>query len=473
MKGFPFGWISGLLGPSGKGRAIKPVPALAAGIDADHVREKEALEGFEDPGPAIRFGYRIIVLGFGAFIVWAVFAPIDEGVPAQGVVSVESRRKVVSHLTGGTVTSVHVHENQLVEAGSVLLMLDPTRAKANFDNLQNEYVAAAARLARLIAEQNFADRITYPDDLRLLVGQIGREDIFQSQEQLFRVRQEALESEQSILRQTLASSQIQTSEVRQQLAARQQQSALLRQELASNRQLVDEGYAPRNRLLEQERQLADLASSTADIQARIARESSAVAETRLRILQRRQEYLKEVENQGIEARRELASLTERLKDARLELERTTVRAPVTGQVMAMQAQAPGTIVTPGMKLLEIVPQGEKLVLDAQVPVQVASRVSPGMDTFIRFTTFPNIPMLIVPGRVLSLSPDRHEQSPTAPQPYYLARVEVTPEGEAKLGNHHLRPGMTADVIIKTGERSFMAYLMRPFTKQFFSAFKEP
>lgn len=439
--------------------------ALNSTIDA-------SLEGFDDPTYAIRIGYMVIFIGFGLFIVWAIFAPVGEGVPAQGVVVSESRRKVVSHLTGGTVTGVHVHENQSVTAGSVLLTLDSTRARSTHDALLNDYVATAARLARLTAEQTFANRIEFPEELRRQVIEIGREDVLVAQEKLFQVRQQAQESEQSILREGLVASQIQASGARQQLDARHQQAALLNREITSNRALVEEGYAPRNRLLEQERQLAELSSTTSDLRTRVARETSTASEIRLRLLQRKQEYLKEVESQAVEARRELSGMSERLKDARLELERTTVRAPVDGQVMSMLAQAPGTVVTPGAKLLEIVPAGDKLVFDVQVPVHVATRVTPGIETDIRITSFPGIPSLIVAGRVMSISSDRHEPQSGQP-PYYLARVEVTPAGINDLGGKQLRSGMTADVIIKTGERSFMAYLLQPITRQLFSAFKEP
>lgn len=454
-----------------RGKVVEP-PVEADGAATLAGLTEIPLEGFDDPSKAIRFGYNTIIVGLGMFTVWAIFAPIDEGVPAQGVVVVESRRKVISHLTGGTVASVQAQENQAVKEGSILVVLDATRSQTALDTLLHEYAAAAVKLARLMAEQSAATRISYPDDLRQLVAQLGRQDLFIAQEQLFNVRQQALGSEQSILREGLTASQIQATGARQQLAARSQQAALLRQEIASNRALVEEGYVPRNRLLEQERQLAEITSSTSDLQTRVAREGSASAEIRLRLLQRRQEFLKEVETHASDVRRELANLSERIKDARLDLERTTVRAPASGHVLAMAPLAAGTIITPGMKLLEIVPEGDRLLLDAQLPVSVINRVHVGLETDIRITSFPDLPNLILEGRLLSISSDRHEP-PTGQPPYYLARVEVLPAGMAKLGGRRLLPGMSADVVIKTGERSFMAYLMSPITRQLFSAFKEP
>lgn len=431
-----------------------------------------SLEGYDDPGPAIRFGYVVIFLGLGAFSIWAVFAPIGEGVPAQGVVVVESQRKVISHLTGGTVATVHVKENLSVREGSVLLTLETGRLKTALDTVLNEYVNAAARLARLTAEQTFSPKIDFPEDLRQQIIDLKRQDILLAQEQLFLARQQSYRSEQSILKEGLNASRIQSLGAREQLANRARQVELLQQEIESNRALVEEGYTPRNRLLEQERQLADLATSSSDIRTRLAREASASAEIQFRLFQRQQEYLKEVETQASETRRELSTLGERLKDARQDLERATVRAPASGQVVSMVPMTPGTIVTAGAKLMEIVPEGDKLLLDVQVPVYVVARVQAGLEADIRITSFVDAPSLIVEGRVLSISTDRREL-PNSPQPYYLARVEVTPHGVTQLGIHRLRPGMTADVVIKTGERSFMAYLLAPLKRQLFQAFKEP
>lgn len=454
---------------SGRAGALPPTaPNQATPPDQAAI----SLEGFDDPSPAIRFGYRVIFLGLGAFGVWATFAPIDEGVPAQGTVVVETQRKVISHLTGGTVASVHAKENLPVQEGSVLFTLETARLKTALDIALNEYVHSAAKLARLTAEQTFASKIDFGNDLRQQIVELGRQDILTAQEQLFLARQQSFRSEQSILREGLNASRIQTDGAREQLANRAKQTELLLKEIESNRALVEEGYTPRNRLLEQERQLVDLATSSSDIRTRLAREASAIAEIQFRLSQRRQEYLKEVETQASETRRELNTFGERVKDARLDLERATVRAPTSGQIVSMIPLTPGTVVTAGVKLMEIVPEGDKLLLDVQVPVYVIARVHAGLDADIRISSFIDAPSLVIQGRVLSVSSDRREQ-PNSAQPYYLARVEVTPKGITQLGNHRLRPGMTADVVIKTGERSFMAYLMAPLKRQLFQAFKEP
>ncbi|MCK9387810.1 MAG: HlyD family type I secretion periplasmic adaptor subunit [Sulfuritalea sp.] len=431
-----------------------------------------SLDDLDDPSGAIAFGYGVIFFGLGLTALWAIFAPLGEGITAPGVVVVESKRKVISHLTGGTVTAVKVRENQAVKEGDVLLELDAVRAESARDTVLHEYIAAAARMIRLNGELAFVPSLKFPDDVIAYAAQLGREDLLRAQEQLFRARQSAFKSEVAILQENLTASRIQATGARNQLYARRQQVESLRKELESTRPLVEEGYTPRNRLLEQERQLAELTSIASDLEARIAREGSSGAEIRLRELQRRQEYLKEVETQATETHREVANLSERLKDAEADLDRMTVRAPLSGQVVSMAAQAPGGVITPNSKLMEIVPAGDKLLIDVKVPITAASRVKPDLETDIRITSFPDTPSLIIQGRVQSVSRDRHDPSPPE-LPHYLARVEVTQEGINKLQGRQLRPGMSTDVVIKTGERSFMRYLMDPITRRLFESFKEP
>ena len=431
-----------------------------------------SLDELEDPRGAIVFGYSIIFFGLGLTALWAIMAPLGEGITAPGVVVVESKRKVISHLTGGTVTAVRIRENQTVKEGDILLELDAVRTSSARDTVLHEYIAAMARMTRLNGELAFAPHLKFPDEIIAYAAQLGREDLLRAQEQLFLARQNAFKSELAILNENLTASRIQAEGVRNQLNARRQQIGSLSKELESTRSLVEVGYTPRNRLFEQERQLAELTSIASDLEARVAREGSSSAEIRLRGHQRRQEYLKDVEAQSTETRREAANLTERLKDAQADLDRMTVRAPLSGQVVSMLAQAPGVVIAPNSKLMEIVPAGDKLLIDVKVPITAASRVKPELETDIRITSFPETPSLTIRGRVQSVSRDRHDPSPPE-LPYYLARVEVTQQGIDKLEGRQLRPGMSTDVVIKTGERSFMKYLMDPITRRFFESFREP
>lgn len=450
------------------GKSSPPARVLsAAPPEPDYLGESQ----IRDAGSAIAFGNRIILLGIGSFLLWAFLVPIDEGIPATGSVVVESRRKTITHLSGGTLTHIYVRENQRVESGQVLLAFDATKAEVALNTVLQEYVAASAKQARLSAEQVFDDRLRYSDELVNMAREAGRNDALRAQEQLFRVRRQTFEAEQAILRENLQAAAGQASGTRLQLAAKREQAAILQQEMQGIRPMVEEGLAPRNRLWEQERQVAELSSATSDLQARVIRDVSTGNELRLRQVQRRQEFLRDVESQLADSQREVANLKERLRDARADLDRMVVKAPATGQVVSLQAQSPGIVITPGTKIMEIVPEGDKLVLEVQVPVHLIDRIRPGLETDVRFAAFPDLPQMFVEGKVQSISADRFE--PPAMPPYYLARIEVTEKGLAILRDKHLRPGMPADAVIKTGERSFATYLINPLRRKLASAFQEP
>jgi protease secretion system membrane fusion protein len=189
------------------------------------------------------------------------------------------------------------------------------------------------------------------------------------------------------------------------------------------------------------------------------------------MLQRQQEFLREVDTQLSETRNDVLKLQDRMNEARMDLESKKIRAPVSGQIVALQAHTTDSSISPGAKILEIVPENEALLIDIQIPLQVINSVSQGLHTDVRISSFAGEPQLVITGVVQSVSSDVHEA--TAPNPpYYLGRVAITPEGFEKLKGKQLRPGMAVDVIIKTGERSLIAYLMKPIFKQMFFALKE-
>ncbi|HLA33874.1 MAG TPA: HlyD family type I secretion periplasmic adaptor subunit [Rhodocyclaceae bacterium] len=426
---------------------------------------------FEDMRAPMLIGYGIIVFFLGVFAIWAFMAPIDEGVPASGMVAVESMRKVVSHSTGGAVATVHVNENQFVNAGDTLITLSAKKQRIAFESMMQEYIAALAKLARLRAEQISEDAIVYPNELLQYVEELSRHDILLAQENLFRTRKQALENEEAILRSTLSGSHTQAAGMRQQLGTKMQQANSLRQEIQSVRPLVDEGYAARNQLNEKERQLAELSNVATDLQTRVSRESNTSAEIRLRLLQSKQQFLRDVETQIADAQREVTQLRTRVTDARTDLENMIVRAPVSGQVIALQTQTIGSFVGPGAKILEIVPDQEKLLIDLHIPVNIISSVKPGLHTELRVSAFSDDHSLVIDGQLLSVASDRIEAPPPG-QPYYLARVEVTPNGLAQLHGRQLRQGMPIDAMIKTGERSFINYLLKPILKGYQTALRE-
>ena len=237
------------------------------------------------------------------------------------------------------------------------------------------------------------------------------------------------------------------------------------------RNLVDEGYAPRNKQWEQERMSFQLQSSIAELRANIAKAEGAIAEIKMHRQQRVSEARKEVDSQLADVQREVSADAEKFHETREELERTRIRAPVSGSVIGIAMQTVGGVIPPGARLMDIVPKDEALVLEARLPPHLVDKISAGQPADVRFQGFINTPELAVEGKLLSVSADLLSDSVTN-ESYYLARIIVTPEGLKQLGGRHLQPGMPVQVVIKTGERSMLKYIFDPIIKRMNWAMKE-
>jgi protease secretion system membrane fusion protein len=256
------------------------------------------------------------------------------------------------------------------------------------------------------------------------------------------------------------------------LAGRSNQTALYEREVKGIRDLVAEGYAPFNKQMEIERAIADIGASTADVLANQARAQSAILELRQRAIGLRSDYRKDVDSQLAEVRRDVQSEAERFKALSEELARTEIRTPASGQVVGLAIQTVGGVVQAGQKLMDVVPHAERLVIETRVPPNLIDRIHPGAKVDVRFAAFTHSPQLVVDGVLDSVSADILTDPGTTSIPYYLARVSVTPDGMKTLGTRQLQPGMPVEVVIKTGERSLLTYLLHPLIKRVSASMKE-
>jgi protease secretion system membrane fusion protein len=444
--------------------------ADATAIDAAELRE--VAEDMTNPDRPARWGVWLLVLAFGGFLVWALTAPIDEGVPAPGTVMVDTKRQAVQHLSGGIVREILVRDAQQVKAGDVVMRLDDTVAKANYQSARQQYFSLRAQESRLEAEQKGAAQIVFHPDLVAAKDDPIIADYVTLQRQLFLSRRNALQGEQAILEQNRNATREALNGVKAQLEGKQAQLKLVREQLEGTRQLAKDGYLPRNRWYEEERLAADLAASVGDLTASIARVHSSLAEVELRIAQRRREFLRDVETQLAETSRDAQVTGERWRATREELARIEVRSPADGIVVGLAAHTVGGVIAPGARIMDIVPAGVPLTLDVRVEPHLIDRIRADLPADIRIHAFIDAPDLVIGGRVISVSADLIVDQQANIPPYYLARIAVTPSGMKDLGRRQLQPGMPADVVIKTGERTLMNYLVTPLIRRVSSAFRE-
>jgi protease secretion system membrane fusion protein len=448
-------------------------PSLPSRADAD-----PAAVPSTGPAPALaralrfgRIGVWMLVAGVVGLLGWIAFAPLDEGVPAPGMIVVDTKRKAVQHLSGGIVKAVLVREGDSVALGQILIELDPAVARASFESVRQRYLGLRAMEGRLLAERGGAEAIRFHPDLNAAAQDPQIRMQMFAQEQLFTARRAALRADLQSIEESLQGQKGSLDAYRSMQESRAAQLALLREELASTRGLVQEGYAPRNRQLELERMVADANTAAADLQGNVVRASRGVGELAQRALLRRSEYVKEVGTQLADVLREVQADAQKFAAAGEELGRMAIRSPSAGHVVGLSVQTVGGVVQPAQKLMDIVPEGEVLMVEARVPPHVIDRIHEALPVDVRFASFAHAPQLVVSGSVTTISADLLTD-PQTNVAYYLARVAVTPEGLKTLGKRVLQPGMPCELIFKTGERPLLAYLLHPLSKRVAAAMTE-
>jgi protease secretion system membrane fusion protein len=450
-------------------KLFRPLRSGALPPSPENDPDSDPISG--DPIRAGRIGLWALVLGLGGFLLWAAFAPLDEGVPSQGVVAIDTKRKAVQHLSGGLVREVLVHEGQEVKEGQPLIRLDEAVTKANYESVRQHYLGLRALQGRLIAEQTGATSITFHPDLVAESKDPLIRSQMTTQEQLFASRKAALRADLQAMQESIEGQQALITSYQSMVGSRRSQLSLVNEELGNTRDLVKDGYAPRNRQLELERMVAEANTSMAELQGNMVRAQRSIAELRQRQLQRQQEYRKEVESQLTEVASQVEGDLSKYRALQEDLSRIEIKSPVTGQVVGPAVQSVGAVIQAGQKLMDIVPENEPLLLETKVPPHLIDRVRTGIPVDVRFSAFANSPQLVVGGKVVSVSGDLLTE-PGTNVPYYLARVTLTPEGHKKLGKRVLQPGMPVEVVFLTGERSLLTYLLHPLVKRMAASMKE-
>lgn len=419
-------------------------------------------------------GYALIVLVFGVCGGWAAFAKIDGAVMAQGTVSVQSKRQVVQHLEGGIIGQIHVRDGQHVKEGDVLFVLDDTSPRANHDATRNQLDLALASEARLLAERGEKDQVTFPVELESRRADPRVLAIMSDQALQFRDRKRALEGQIGILSSRVEQFRQEIGGLGRERASAEEQLRLIDQELVGVRELYSKNLVPLTRLTALEREKARLDGTVGRNTADIAKAENNIGEMRLQIQQLRQKFQEEVSTQILDMRQKMHDLREKLNIAENILRRIDIRSPREGVVQNINPRiyTLGAVVRPGDTLLEVVPQGDDLIVEAQVQVTDVDRLSGASPQVeVRFPAFHQRDTPMILGTVKTVSRDRLIDEATR-QPYYQAIVEISATDVPHEMAQRIRPGMPAEVVFNTGSRSVMSYLTKPLTDAFHRSFRE-
>lgn len=412
-----------------------------------------------DDAPVRRLGFIILFVVFGIGGGWAALAPLDSAVYASGQVAVESYRKTVQHLEGGIVREVRVHDGEDVKAGDVLLVLDPTQTSSELEAVRSQLVAAQAQEARLIAERDDADDVVFKDSDLSTADKRVRE-ARASERQIFIAGRNARRGEVNVLKNRAAELEQQIRGYNEVIASKESLAKSYASEIKDLTGLLKEGFVSNERLRDQERNLSRLQAEIADHRSSIARVKVQIGETRLQILQTTQKFKSDVASKLADAQSRVYEARERLAALQDRFNRTEVKAPVDGMVMGLAVHTIGGVVQPGTNLLDIVPDAAKLIVETHIEPKDIDRVELGSKAEVRFSAFSHATTPIIEGELIYVSADRLTNERDG-APYYLGRVKLTDQGAKDLGNRELVPGMPADVLINTGSRTMLQYLLKP------------
>lgn len=417
-----------------------------------------------------RWGMIILAVTFGVLGIWSASAPIDSAALAPGYVTVKNNSKTLQHLEGGILKRLLVEEGAVVTKGDVLLEIDSTQINAQREITQAQYILAKSAEARLLAEQAKQPSISYPSEL-LADSSERTKGVMKAQDDIFSSRVSAREGERLVFQQRIEQLNSKYGGLKKQKNSNQQLSISLKEELSELELLLKEGFADKRIIREKSREKLRVQSAIAELSASMAQAQIQVGETKLQIIQIEKESAKEIAKELADTLAQVIDQSERLTAIDDTLSRVLMKAPISGKVLNLTVHTEGGVVLPGAPVLNIVPKGEELTVVARVSPNDIDRVDIGFEAEIRFSAFSSKTTPTLYGRIVRLSPDRLVDEATG-APYYQSELQLLPKSQADIASLELLPGMPAEVLITTGERTFFQYLAKPITDAFSRSFLE-
>lgn len=417
------------------------------------------------------FGLAVTALFFGGLSAWSALAPLDSAVTAEGQVVVAGNRSLVQSEKGGVVSAILVHDGDRVEEGQTLVRLDSTKAEALHEQLLVRFYEAQALRARLVAERDGKDEIVFPAELRSDLNRPEVAGAMEGQQNVFRARKETLRNQIDILNQKIKESRDEIAGLNTQMTAGSDQLTLLREEAGDVSQLVSQQLSDKPRLLALQRSIAQLTGAQGEYAAAIARAEQTILESQLQIIDLSNKRMDEIVQQLREVETQGSDIAEQLRAAKHDLDASNLLAPKTGIVVNSTVHTVGGVVAPGDTLMEVVPEGDQLVVEARIRPDEIEHVRKDLKASVRLVGFNSRVVPSVDGVVTYVSADSLLDRPSNSR-YYLTRIALNLAAKPETAGLKLQPGMIAHVMVITGNRTLFDYLLSPITDSISSAMHE-
>jgi HlyD family secretion protein len=419
-------------------------------------------------------GVGVAILLVGGVGGWAATARLSGAVIAQGQLVVDTHVKKVQHPTVGIIKELHVREGKRVKAGDLLIQLDDTQIRANLDVILKNLDEMIARRARDEAELDGADEVSFPADLLARQSDPDVARLVEGERSLFAIRRVSREGRRKQLRAQIGELAEQINGQEKQLVAKSKEIDWVHQELKGTRDLWQKNLIQISRLTSLEREAARLEGDHGALISQIAQNKGKIAETELRIIQVDEDLRGEVGKDLSDNRAKTSELIEKRIASEDQLKRVDIRSPQDGFVHELTVHTIGGVIKEGDPLMLIVPDAEKLMVEAKVQPQDIDQLYTGQTATLRFSAFNQRTTPELNGTVSLVSADVTQDTKSGPNAtnFYMVRVAISPEEFARLGEVKLVPGMPVEVFVQTSPRTALSYLIRPIHDQVARAFKE-
>ncbi len=418
-------------------------------------------------------GVILLVVCFGGFGIWAGFAPLAAAVIAQGSFVATGQNKIVQHLEGGVIREILVSEGDHVIEGQPLVQLDETSALANERQLFLRRARLDAIVARLTAQSEVRQSLAFPSELTGSAVDPEIAEILDSQRLNFEASQRKLNSEIELLNNNISALEFRVGGYEAQQQALTLQIRFLQDEYAGKKQLYEQGLLRKPEISAIQRAMAEADGQSGRLAAEIDETRAQMARYRQQKQQTLAAYRQAAldELQSVEA--ELDSVREQSRAAENVLRRATINAPVSGTVVRLYYHTAGGVIESGKSIAEILPSDVPLIIEAQIPRTKIDAVRTGQEATVRLTALNQRTTPVLTGTVYYVSADAlREQSIQEVREIYLARVRLPPSELARVHGFLPTPGMPAEVLIQTAERTFFDYLSKPIRDSMNRAFRE-
>ncbi|WP_103334004.1 HlyD family type I secretion periplasmic adaptor subunit [Pseudotabrizicola formosa] len=415
----------------------------------------------------------ILLASLGGFSVWAFGAPLAAAILAQGSFVATGQNKVVQHLEGGLIKDILVSEGDHVTEGQVLLRLDATAAKANNRELELRRIRLEATEARLLAEHLRSDTILFPVELEALRSDPEVAVILDSQSVAFAVTRSGLTNDLAMTDRNMAAIEFRETGYIAQREALLDQIDLLAEELNVKQDLLERGLIRRTDVLALQRAVLEGEGQTARIDA----ELGEIAELKSRTISQRDRMLDEYSRTALAqlqvVQSELESIREQARRSENILLRTEVTAPVSGTIVRLYYHTAGGVIETGRSIAEIVPSDAPLIIETLVARADIDSVKVGQPAVVRLTALNQRTTPVLHGTVDYISADAVANSTDRTnREVYVVRVVLDPTELSRIRGFVPTPGMPAEVMVQTAERTFAQYITKPITDSMSRAFRE-